>query len=96
MLCELLGVMAAIATPESPLDPYPPQMSGDPAQLAKDAAASAERIVRAITALGMPGEDDQSSAGTLWNETIRQMERIQQLHKLPHLPFQDKALPAGQ
>jgi hypothetical protein len=85
--------MTALATPPAAPAPQPPRLDGDPAGLAKDAAISAKRIAVAITALGLPGQDDQACADTLWSETVRQIERIQKLHGLPPMSFQQKPLP---
>lgn len=92
-LCELISLMMALATPPSAPAPQPPKLDGDPAGLAKAAATSAERIAGAIAALGLPGQDDQACADTLWSETVRQIERIQKLHGLPPMSFQQKPLP---
>lgn len=91
-LHTLVEVMTGLSGPPSLVPPSPPAMGKDGAQLAKDSAASAVAIANATAALGIDG-NDQKNASILWDETLKQMERIQQLYKLPPYPFQSKQLP---
>lgn len=67
-------------------------LGSDPAQLAKDAAASAVRIANASAALGVSGDDD-ANAQIIWAATLENIERVQKLHGLPRMAFQNKPLP---
>ena len=92
LLTTLLDSMwSRLCLPLSVL-PTPPVLSADPAQLAKDAAASATEIAEAVAALGVTG-DDQANANRAWTATLQQIARIQKLHGLPALPFQTQSLP---
>ncbi|MBN2069315.1 MAG: hypothetical protein JW739_06735 [Opitutales bacterium] len=63
----------------------------DPGDLAKKAAESATVMADAIYRLGMPGEDNSRLSSVIMEQTIAQIERIQQLHGFaPNLPFQSK------
>lgn len=77
------------------------QLTTPPAQLAIDSANSAVLIARAAASLGAPPTqgpsgrtwDDRARASVLWEETLAQMSRIQQLYGLGQYPFQTKPLP---
>jgi len=65
-----------------------PQSLADPASLAIAAADSATKIAYAAAALGMPGEDNVAQSQILWDQTLAQIKRVQDLYGLGPLPFQ--------
>lgn len=70
----------------------PPQIIS----LAQDSAASAVAIAHAVADLGLNRSvtgDDSDRATTIWNETLAQIARIQQLNGLTPLPFQPRQSP---
>lgn len=77
------------------------QLTTPPAQFAIDSANSAVLIARAAASLGAPPAqgpggrtwDDKTRASVLWEETLAQMSRIQQLYGLGQYPFQTQPLP---
>lgn len=79
------------------------QLTTPPAQLAIDTANSAVAIAHAAASLGAPPTtdaagktcDDTTRASVLWEETLAQMARIQQLYGLGSYPFQSQPLPAA-
>ena len=92
-LIALMKIMTELGRSVT-IDPPPVPVSlTEPAQLAKDAAASATHIAIAAASLGMPGEDanNEHHQDVLWKETLNQIERIQDLYNLGRLPFQDQA-----
>ncbi|HTQ31595.1 MAG TPA: hypothetical protein VMI53_10330 [Opitutaceae bacterium] len=91
-LRSLVEVMTDLSGPPPLVLPSPPVMGEDGAQLARESAASAVAIANATAALGIDG-NDQKNASVLWDETIKQMERIQRLYHLPPYPFQSRQLP---
>ncbi|MBI2517096.1 MAG: hypothetical protein HYV95_09280 [Opitutae bacterium] len=80
------------------------QLTTPPAQFALDAAASGVAIAQAAAGLGAPPStdssgktwDDKARASVLWDETLAQMGRIQQLYGLGSYPFQAKSLPGSE
>lgn len=102
-LCALIDAMTSLWPPVV-IDPSPPDLQGNPAQLAIDSAKSATAIAHAVAQLGQG--DDQSQAKILWNETLNQMARVQaqmkvmqSLNNFPQtvspFPFQSQPLPPG-
>lgn len=73
--------------------PAPPQVP-DARQFAHEVAHSATMIAHAAARLGTGG-DDQGDATVLWQQTLQQIQRVQQLHGLHEMPFQKKATPPG-
>jgi len=105
---SLLKTMAAFsAPPPLAVDTLPKVLSPDgvdlgaicsagPAALGVASAKSATAIAEAVAALGMgAAEDDTANATIIWNETLQQIARIQQLYKLPAFPFQSVPLPSA-
>lgn len=87
-LAALMKVMASLSRPTT-IDPAPtPQSLADPAHLAKAAADSATKIAYAAAALGMPDVDNDAQSKILWDETLCQIRRVQDLYGLGPLPFQ--------
>lgn len=95
-LAQLIDLMPRLVAPAAaPVAPPDPALLRDPAALARAAAASSEAIAAAAANLGLPG-DDAARAKVLWDETLAQIARIQQLYGFPALPFQSAtAQPPG-
>lgn len=96
-LATLIETMTRLtAPPPLTLPTGPADMAKtDVVALANDAAVSASKIADACARLGdNNGANDQQLANTLWNETLKQIERVQRnLDYSYRYPFQSKTLP---
>ncbi len=91
LLAEALQALARRAEAANPRPaPADPKLLTEPTELAEAVAESSVRIAEAIARLGVAGEDS-ALAQTIWAETLAQIDRIQKLHGLPPLPFQQNA-----